>query len=173
MDGTIVVLLGLAQVTRAEVRSTRVDLSALAGELIATIREQHGATSLTVRIQAGVVVDGDAGLLRVALQNLLDNAVKYSAKRADPQVEFAAEPDAQGRWVCRVGDNGAGFDMGKAGALFEPFRRLHPESEFSGHGIGLTIVQRAIRKHGGTVWAEATPGLGANFYFTLPRHAQG
>jgi light-regulated signal transduction histidine kinase (bacteriophytochrome) len=105
-------------------------------------------------------------LLRVALDNLLGNAWKFTAKAPSPRIEFGVVKPA-GKTVYFVRDNGAGFSMDHAGNLFGPFQRLHRDSEFEGTGIGLAIVQRVIHKHGGSISAEAAVGHGATFYFTL------
>ena len=109
---------------------------------------------------------GDAHLLGIVLTNLLDNAVKFTAARAQARIEVG-RTESDGGPAFYVRDNGAGFDMAYAGALFGAFQRLHKASEFPGTGIGLATVQRVVRRHGGRVWAEARPDRGATFYFTL------
>jgi signal transduction histidine kinase len=131
--------------------------------------------SRTVRfhVQEGMTADADEGLVRVILENLVNNAVKFTRRVADPVVEIgcreagdaAAEP-APPRFFVR--DNGAGFPAGKAGELFRPFARLHSVRDFPGTGIGLTTVHRAVERHGGDIWAEGDDGRGATFWFTLP-----
>jgi light-regulated signal transduction histidine kinase (bacteriophytochrome) len=109
--------------------------------------------------------------VRVVLDNLLNNSWKYSSRRELAQIAFGAETrdgDGGGEIVYYVRDNGAGFDMAYADKLFRPFSRLHSGSEFAGTGIGLATVQRVIHRHGGRIWAEATPDGGAVFRFTLP-----
>jgi len=113
-----------------------------------------------------VSAEGDAGLLRVVLQNLLGNAWKYSCKRELARIEFGAG-EKEGRPVYFVRDNGAGFDMAHAAKLFGAFQRLHSAAEFPGTGIGLATVSRVIHRHGGEVWGEGRPGDGAAFYFSL------
>jgi light-regulated signal transduction histidine kinase (bacteriophytochrome) len=102
----------------------------------------------------------------VVLQNLLDNAWKFTSSQVIARVEFGVFPKLN-QTVYYVRDNGAGFDMNYAGRLFSPFRRLHRQSEFPGTGIGLATVHRIVRRHGGSIWAESTPGNGATFMFTL------
>jgi signal transduction histidine kinase len=112
-----------------------------------------------------IVARGDPRLLRIALENLLGNAWKFTAKAESARIEFGVLRDAQSATYF-VRDNGAGFDMAHVDQLFGPFQRLHSASEFPGTGIGLATVQRIFQKHGGRVWAHAQPGKGAMFYFT-------
>jgi hypothetical protein len=113
-------------------------------------------------------VRADSGLMQVVLENLLGNAWKFTSKCAGPRVQAGQTVLPGGGRVFFIRDNGAGFSMAQADRLFHPFHRLHSDAEFQGTGIGLTIVQRIIRRHGGQVWAEAEPGRGAAFFFTLP-----
>jgi light-regulated signal transduction histidine kinase (bacteriophytochrome) len=115
-----------------------------------------------------VVVSGDGQLLRIALENLLENAWKFTARRAGARIEFGLT-HIGGEPTYFVRDNGAGFDMAYVARLFGPFQRLHLASEFPGSGIGLATVQRIIHRHGGRVWAEGMVGQGATFYFTIGR----
>jgi light-regulated signal transduction histidine kinase (bacteriophytochrome) len=113
-----------------------------------------------------LLAEGDPGLLRVALQNLIGNAWKYSSKRNGARIEFGA-CEKDGRPAYFVRDNGAGFDMVYVQKLFGAFQRLHSESEFPGSGIGLATVARILHRHGGKAWAEGRVGEGATFYFSL------
>ena len=113
------------------------------------------------------VTEGDPKLLRILMQNLLENAWKYSARQAEARIEFGQERLATGETAYFVRDNGVGFDMQYADRLFTPFQRLHKPEEFAGSGIGLATVARIVHRHGGRVWAESVPGQGATLRFTL------
>jgi signal transduction histidine kinase len=168
MGRLITDLLELSRVTRAELRTRAVDLSALAGEIVAELDAAHPQRRIDWRIAPGLVVDGDPGLLRLALTNLLDNARKYSRDAARPCVELLLEARTADSLALALRDNGAGFDMAYAGMLFQPFRRLHSAHEFEGTGVGLAVVERVLSRHGGTIRGEGRPGAGATFHFTLP-----
>ena len=159
-------LLGLARVTRAELRTERVDLTTLARSIAAELRQREPEHPVEFVCADGASAQGDPRLLRVVLENLLGNAWKFTVNRPHARIEFgAAEND--GRSVYFVRDNGAGFDMAYANKLFGAFQRLHATTEFPGTGIGLATVQRIIHRHGGRVWAEGAVNQGATFYFTL------
>ena len=159
-------LLNLARVTREGMRRERVDLSALARSISADLKKTQPDRKVAFAIADGVVANGDAHLLRVALENLLGNAWKFTSKRPRTRIEFGVAKQ-NGTPAYFVRDDGAGFDMVYAGKLFGPFQRLHSPQEFEGTGIGLATVKRVIRRHGGRVWAESAVGQGATFYFTL------
>ncbi|MEO6322611.1 MAG: ATP-binding protein [Polaromonas sp.] len=168
MGRLIADLLALAQVVRAPMQHESVNLSALAGSIGEDLQARQPGRQVALHIEPGLQAQGDAGLLRVVLGNLLGNAWKYSEKQAKAQIRVGQQPDAAGNPVFFVQDNGAGFDMAYAGKLFKPFERLHAVAEFAGTGIGLATAGRVILRHGGRVWAESAPGLGATFFFTLP-----
>ncbi|MHB1292245.1 MAG: sensor histidine kinase [Sulfuricella sp.] len=159
-------LLRLARVTRADMSRTRIDLSALAESVMADLRKHKGYSAATLTVQPGLAAYGDPALLRIMLENLLDNACKYSSKVPQPKIEFGSLAQVD-RTVFFVRDNGAGFDMTYVDKLFGAFQRLHREDEFSGTGVGLATVKRIVHRHGGEVWAEGLPDEGAVFYFTL------
>jgi PAS domain S-box-containing protein len=159
-------LLNLARVTREEMRRECVDLSALARSISADLKKTQPDRKVTFAIADGVVANGDAHLLRVALENLLGNAWKFTNKRPRTRIEFGVARQ-NGNSAYFVRDDGAGFDMTYAGKLFGAFQRLHSNQEFEGTGIGLATVKRVVRRHGGHVWAESAMGQGATFYFTL------
>jgi hypothetical protein len=162
-------LLELSKIVRAPFQITTVDLSRLAREILATLAESAPSRVADVTIANGVVVQGDPGLLRIALDNLLANAWKFSGRQERARIEFGSGVDRTGRTVFFVRDNGAGFDPRYAAKLFSPFQRLHSQTQFPGTGIGLATVQRIIHRHGGEIWAESAVDCGAAFYFTLPR----
>ena len=160
-------LIKLARVARAEIKREVVDLSALAGEVLAALRKSEPGREVECRIEPGLTAKGDARLLRVVLDNLLGNAWKFTGRQPQPRIEFCATRGTDGEPAFFVRDNGAGFDMTYAGKLFGAFQRLHTLSEFPGTGVGLATVQRIVHRHGGRVWAEGAVGKGATFYFTL------
>jgi signal transduction histidine kinase len=168
MNALIDDLLRLARTTRAQVHRTPVDLSSLVHEIVEKLKAEQPERQVEWLIAPDVVTNGDPGLLRVAMENLLANAWKYTARAKQPRIEFGVEPQADKTAVYYVRDNGAGFDMKYAHRLFAPFQRLHAEREFPGTGVGLATVQRIIHKHGGRIWPQALPDEGATFFFTLP-----
>jgi len=161
-------VLYLSRVTRAEMREQEVDLSGLVALLLGRMAEAEPGRQVEIRIRPGVTVTADGQLLRIALENLLENAWKFTGRTPAPRIEFGMT-NVGGEPTYFIRDNGAGFDMAYADRLFGPFQRLHLASEFPGTGVGLATVQRVIHRHGGRVWAEGTPGQGATFHFTLGR----
>lgn len=159
-------LLALARTGRAELRRQEVDLSALAQAVAARLQSADPRRRVEFAIAPGVTADADPGLMRVALDNLFGNAWKFTGKTENARIEFGLTT-ADGRPAFIVRDNGVGFDPAFSRKLFEQFQRLHTEREYEGSGIGLAIVARVIRRHGGRIWAEGAVGQGAVFYFTL------
>lgn len=160
-------MLKLSRVTRMPLQPTEVDLSAMARKIVAQLCDDQPDREIGIDIADGLRAYGDAGLLRIVLENLLDNAWKYTGKTAQAHISFEAEQQ-DGEAVFRVRDNGAGFDMKFVDKLFGAFQRLHHRDEFEGTGVGLATIQRIVHRHGGRVWAEAEPGMGATFRFTVP-----
>ncbi|WP_293596616.1 MULTISPECIES: ATP-binding protein [unclassified Polaromonas] len=160
-------LLSLAKLSRDQLRSEAVDLSAVSRKAAQACREGEPERQARIQIQDGLLAHGDPLLLSVVIQNLLGNAWKFTARRAVARINIGGELDASGETVYFVKDNGAGFDMHHAGKLFGAFERLHSHSDFLGTGLGLTIVKRVIDRHGGRVWADSVENEGATFYFTL------
>lgn len=167
MGELIDALLALSRVSRAELVIESVDLTKLAGDVLAQLRAADPSRDVQCVVQDSVIADGDPHLLRALFENLLGNAWKFSGKREHATIEFGRNEEG----VFFVRDNGAGFDAAYAEKLFTPFQRLHAATEYPGTGIGLATVQRIVRRHGGTIRAEGAVGQGATFYFTLP--AQG
>ncbi len=161
-------LLQLSRVGRAELHCQQVDMSKIARTIVAELRQRDPDRRVEVHIEDALVADVDSRLIRVVLENLLGNAWKFTASVAQPRVQVSRDRTADVP-VYFVRDNGAGFDMARAERLFQPFQRLHTESEFPGTGIGLATIHRIIARHGGHVWAEGAVGRGATIYFTVPR----
>lgn len=166
MSRLIDTLLDFSRLAHIEPCREEVDLSVVAHEAARDLRFTSPERQVTFRIGSGITVNGDPNLLRVVLDNLLGNAWKYTAMRAETVIEFGSAEIA-GKPTCFVRDNGPGFDMEYAEKLFAPFRRLDGVENCEGFGIGLATVERIIRRHGGQVWAEGEPGKGSTFYFTL------
>jgi PAS domain S-box-containing protein len=161
-------LLGLSRVSRAEINLQAVDLGPEVASIAAEL--QRGSPDRRVRftIQQPVWVLADRGLIRTVLQNLLENAWKFTSIRDDASIDFAATPAGETCVCCHVRDNGAGFDSAYVDKLFQPFQRLHSTREFPGTGVGLASVRQIVERHGGRVRAEGAIGTGATFHFTLP-----
>jgi signal transduction histidine kinase/PAS domain-containing protein len=167
MDQLIDDLLGLSRLSRGDMVRTRVDLSSVAREIAGSLQRRDPNRVVEWVIATELSARADGRLLRIAIENLLGNAWKFTGKRERARIEFGVECRPDGP-VYFVRDNGAGFDMNYAGKLFQAFQRLHTTAEFPGHGIGLATVQRIIHRHGGRVWAESEVNHGATFYFSLP-----
>ena len=160
-------ILELSRVSRQALHRERVDLGQFAAELLDEMRQANPGRQVEAAIAPDCVTEGDPKLLRILMQNLLENAWKYSARQAEARIEFGQERLATGETAYFVRDNGVGFDMQYADRLFTPFQRLHKPEEFAGSGIGLATVARIVHRHGGRVWAESVPGQGATLRFTL------
>ena len=160
-------MLILSRVTRSEMRRELVNLSTMAQEVATEFQTNHSERAVSFVIVPGLVVKADPNLMRLALENLLDNAWKFTSKHSTARIEVGVTAN-EGDKAFYIRDDGAGFDMAYAGKLFGAFQRLHPTTEFGGTGIGLATVQRIIHRHGGRVWAEGAVEQGATFYFTLP-----
>jgi signal transduction histidine kinase len=169
--GTLIdALLQLSRVTRSELQTERVDLSSLATLVFNELQSSDPARSVVFTAQPGVFAQGDSRLLRIALENLIGNAWKFTSRTPDARIEFGSRPgtgDHAGHTDYFIRDNGAGFDMQYVDRLFTAFQRLHGDRDFKGSGIGLATVSRIIRRHHGAIGAESAPGQGATFYFHL------
>ena len=163
-------LLRLSRLTRSEMSYERVDLSALVRDALAELSRQEPARRVASDVEDGLVVEGDPVLLRTAIQNLVENAWKYTRHVPDARIAFRSKRAGE-ETAYVVSDNGAGFDMAFAGKLFTPFERLHGAHEFEGTGVGLATVNRVVHRHGGLLRGEGTVGEGATFTFTLGRPA--
>jgi signal transduction histidine kinase len=165
-------LLRLSQVTRAELNVSRVDLSAIAREIADAIDAEQSGPRVEWAIESGLTLRADAALIRIAMQNLLQNAWKFTGRTKTPVIRVGAMRRGE-MTVHFVSDNGVGFDMAHAEGLFGAFQRLHHAGDFPGTGIGLAIVRRIMRRHDGRIWAEAKEGEGATFFFEVKENGNG
>jgi signal transduction histidine kinase len=159
-------LLILARASRGELRRGWLDMTTTAWQVIKEVEARDPVRHVGFTVHEGMSADADEGLVRVILENLVNNAWKFSGKVDDPRIEVGWTGEGDARFFIR--DNGAGFPAGKSGELFRPFARLHSAEDFPGTGIGLTTVHRAVDRHDGKIWAEGEDGRGATFWFTLP-----
>ncbi|MBI5805366.1 hybrid sensor histidine kinase/response regulator [candidate division TA06 bacterium] len=166
MGGLIDDMLKLSRITRAEMNIENVSLTRIARSVIAELQNGQPGRSAKVIIAEGLEDRADPRLIRIALENLLGNAWKFTGKQPEASIEFGCTAEGGSRTYF-IRDNGAGFDMAYVSKLFTPFQRLHSMDEFPGTGIGLGTVQRIIQRHGGKLRAEGQAGKGATFYFTL------
>ena len=159
-------LLRLSKVTRTELKLERVDLSGLAQAIAESLQSDRKGTAVELAIERGMTITADTELMRILMQNLLQNAWKFTGKTERPVIRVGAI-ERDGKRGCFVADNGVGFDTAHADRLFGAFQRLHHAADFPGTGIGLAIAQRIVHRHGGSIWAEARQGEGATFFFTV------
>ncbi len=159
-------LLRLARAARSDFEWAEVNLGALAQEALEKLRREAPQRQGELVVTGDLAVKGDPGLLRLAMENLVGNAWKYSAQRDVARIEVGVQSGSEGR-VFFVRDNGVGFDMGEAKRLFVAFQRLKSGGDFEGTGVGLATVQRIVHRHGGKIWADSELGRGATFFFTL------
>ncbi len=159
-------ILRLSKISRHRIIIEEIDLSSMAKTFFTELQQQNQGRHVEVRVGDDLMTQGDAQLLTIALKNLFRNAWKYTSKEAKAYIEVGS-CEQFGKHTFFIRDNGVGFSMEQADRLFQPFQRLHSDSEFPGTGIGLAIVQRVINRHGGKIWAESEVGKGATFYFTL------
>jgi signal transduction histidine kinase/CheY-like chemotaxis protein len=160
-------LLGLSKIVRAPLKATNVDLACIAWEVAHGLQEGSPTRLAEFTVAEDMPAQGDYGLLRIVLENLVSNAWKFTSRKEKTEIQIGKGTDPCGHTVYFVRDNGAGFDPRYASKLFSPFQRLHHESKFAGTGIGLATAQRIIHRHGGQIWAESAVDCGATFYFTL------
>ncbi len=159
-------LLDLSRISRAPMRKERIDLSQLARPVVAELSGHAPERQVQIDIDGELTAVGDGRLMTIVLENLLQNAWKFTARRPDARIALGREERGD-EMAFFVRDNGAGFDMKYAHRLFTPFQRLHDPAEYEGTGIGLATVNRIIARHSGRIWAEAAPDQGATFFFTL------
>jgi light-regulated signal transduction histidine kinase (bacteriophytochrome) len=159
-------LLSLSRLGRTAINRSRIDLASIARTVVEHLRRDNPDRQVEVVIPAELFASGDAEMIEMVFENLLNNAWKFTGGREQAHIEVG-QTLTDGRQVYFVRDDGAGFDMNYAGKLFAVFQRLHTLSEFEGTGIGLANVERIIRRHGGRIWGEGEVGRGATFYFTL------
>jgi signal transduction histidine kinase len=159
-------LLNLSRVSRGELVRQKADLTEMAREVIRDLQARDPNYKPDVSVWQGMTTEVDPKLMRIVFENLLGNAWKFSSKKESPRIVVGVMKEGR-REVYFVRDNGAGFDMKFADKLFGAFQRLHAMNEFPGTGIGLATVQRIINRHGGRIWFDSAPGMGASFYFTL------
>jgi signal transduction histidine kinase len=161
-------LLSFSRMSKAEMALIEVDLNALVADVLVEQGNGSSGGDVAWTLHPMPRVRGDRAMLRIALTNLVSNALKYTAPRARREIEIGARPEPDGSVTVFVKDNGVGFDMAYAGKLFGVFQRLHSAEEFEGTGIGLANVRRIVQRHGGRTWAEGRPDAGATFYVSLP-----
>jgi light-regulated signal transduction histidine kinase (bacteriophytochrome) len=159
-------LLNISRIAQVEMHREKIDITALVRAIIQEHQTAEPARDAEISIEENLFAEGDANLLRIALDNLVRNSWKFTGKREKTRIEFGKK-ESRGKEAFFLRDNGAGFDMKYAYKIFGVFQRLHSDSEFKGTGVGLATVQRIIRRHGGEIWAEGEIDKGATFYFTL------
>lgn len=162
-------MLILTGISRKPLSFEKLNLSEIVEEVWTTVKQQDAQREVEAIFQPGMQVEGDKGAIRLILQNLLQNAWKYTKNSPKASVEMGSQMNADGETVFFVKDNGVGFDQSFASQIFEPFKRANANSAIEGLGIGLSIARRAVERHGGRIWVEAEPGKGACFFFTLKK----
>lgn len=166
MSELIDAVLNLSRITRTEMQLAPIDLSAMAREVASELKKVEPQRNVQFKIQDNLLVTADHMLMRIVIENLLENSWKYTSKKEDAVIEFGMSEDS-GKQIFYVRDNGVGFDMQYSKKLFTPFQRLHNQNEFPGTGVGLASVKRVIHRHGGRVWAQAQPNVGTSVFFTF------
>jgi PAS domain S-box-containing protein len=166
MNGLIDDLLKLSRISRVDLKLTEVNVSQIAQKIADNLQEREPERNVKFTITSDIKMLADPQMLEIVLQNLLDNAWKFTANKPDAEIRLSVTNTGTGPALF-VKDNGAGFDPQYAERMFTPFQRLHAQTEYSGSGIGLAIVRRIVQRHGGTIWAKGSPGKGSTFYFTL------
>ncbi|HXL56212.1 MAG TPA: ATP-binding protein, partial [Chitinophagaceae bacterium] len=160
-------LLAFSGMGQKEVTNDSIDMKLLVESCIEELLQNNSLNKCSIHVHSLPACEGDSGMIKQVWMNLLSNALKYSAKTGEPEIEIGFKDDSFMN-IYFIRDNGVGFEMEYAHKLFGVFQRLHSHEEFEGTGVGLALVKRIINKHNGDVWAEASPGEGATFYFSLP-----
>ena len=159
-------MLKLSRISRTSIKKERLNLSQITEDITNELKKSEPNRKVKITIQKDVMVKGDFSLLKIMLENLLNNAWKFTSKKDETIIEFGIIKGEE-KDIYYIKDNGVGFDMEYVDKLFTPFQRLHSEEEFSGTGVGLANVKRIINMHGGKIWAEGKVGEGATFYFVI------
>ena len=167
MSNLISGLLNLSKISRSELQLKDVRIDLIANEIINRLKKSEPSRVVKISVQSNIVVCADIDLFTVVLENLINNAWKFTryTKKAEIEIGTTNQND---NTICFIRDNGIGFDMKDYEKLFGPFQRLHDHKKFEGHGIGLATVKRIVAKHGGRIWAESKIGKGTSFYFLIP-----
>jgi light-regulated signal transduction histidine kinase (bacteriophytochrome) len=169
MTGLLDDLLILSRLGRQEMKPTQCDMEKIVTVIWDELRSDFASRKIDLKILPLPKAWGDSSLIQQIWKELLSNAIKFTAQKEVATIEISGKKEGA-RTVYSIQDNGVGFDMNASEKLFGVFQRLHAAEEFEGSGIGLAVVQRLVRRHGGEAWAEGTPGVGAQFHFALPQH---
>jgi light-regulated signal transduction histidine kinase (bacteriophytochrome) len=167
MDHLITDLLTLSKTTITEMKKSKVDMKKMVDTILDEIKSTHGSAHYDISVSPLGEIMADPGLIQQVWVNLIDNAIKYSKRKESPVIQIGCHEN-NGNLVFFVKDNGVGFNQSYKDKLFTVFKRLHSSTDFEGTGIGLAIVDRIVRRHSGSVWAEGEEGVGSTFYFSLP-----
>ncbi|MEL7339092.1 MAG: ATP-binding protein, partial [Bacteroidota bacterium] len=161
-------ILGFAKASNSPLNFRQLDMTQIFAEAYEELREEEDNREIHFELDPLKVAEGDPALIRQVVINLLSNALKYTRQQPETHISVKGMEQEDGDYLYLVKDNGAGFDEARKAELFQPFRRLHEESEFEGNGVGLAFSQKIVERHQGKLWAESAPNQGATFYFTLP-----
>jgi len=161
-------MLNLSRVSLEEISREEINLSDITTDIISLLQERSDKRDTDIHIQPNIIIHADKGLIQILIENLMDNAWKYTSQNSNTIIEFGQVEDKD-KTVLFIKDNGVGFDTNYANRLFDPFQRLHSNKEFSGSGIGLATVQTIVHRHHGRIWADSQLNKGSTFYFTIPK----
>ncbi len=165
--------MGISRVTRKKIQASYIDLSILSREIFEQLRTDQPERNIQFETQDNINIWGDPGLMRIAMENLIGNAWKYTSKISNAKISLSSSSNGD-ITTFELQDNGVGFNMDHVDRIFEVFQRLHGKNDFDGTGVGLATVKRVIERHQGSVWASGEKGKGASFFFTLnsPQHTE-